>query len=144
MNPSWRERERYVAAHWAHGPKWVEHEVQGDDWLGFESVRILPGSDAEIALVPLVGHTRGHTGVAVKHDGRWLLHCGDAYFHRGEMESPPHCPPVLKGFQAINSVDNGPRRHNQERLRELAQRARRRGRAVLLARPGDVRALRLA
>ncbi len=122
LNPSLRERERYVAAHWAHGPKWVEHEVQGDDWLGFESVRILPGSDAEIALVPLVGHTRGHTGVAVKHDGRWLLHCGDAYFHRGEMESPPHCPPVLKGFQAINSVDNGPRRHNQERLRELAQR----------------------
>ncbi|HTA06149.1 MAG TPA: MBL fold metallo-hydrolase, partial [Solirubrobacteraceae bacterium] len=45
-NPSWRERERYPAVHWAHGPKWVEHEVEGDDWLGFESVRILPGSDA--------------------------------------------------------------------------------------------------
>jgi glyoxylase-like metal-dependent hydrolase (beta-lactamase superfamily II) len=123
MNPSWRERERYPAVHWAHGPKWVEHGVEGDDWLGFESVRILPGSDAEILLVPLIGHTRGHTGVALKHEGRWLLHCGDAFFHRNELQTPPSCPPVFKGFQAINSVDNAARRQNQERLRELALRS---------------------
>src|SRR5664279_473893 len=60
MHPSWRERQRYVAAHWAHGPDWVQHEPEGDEWLGFESVRILPDSDAEILLVPLIGHTRGH------------------------------------------------------------------------------------
>jgi glyoxylase-like metal-dependent hydrolase (beta-lactamase superfamily II) len=123
LHPSWRERERYVAVHWAHGPKWVQHDVAGDEWLGFESVRILPGSDAEVLLVPLVGHTRGHTGVAVKHGAGWLLHCGDAYFNRGEMDSPPSCPPVLKAFQAINSVDNAKRRQNAERLRELAQRS---------------------
>src|SRR4029077_13282903 len=52
MNPSWRERTRYVAEHWAHGPHWVRHKVEGDQWLGFDSVRILPGSDAEILLVP--------------------------------------------------------------------------------------------
>ena len=117
------ERERYVATHWAHGPRWVEHEVEGDEWLGFGSVRILPDSDAEILLVPLLGHTRGHTGVAIKRDGGWLLHCGDAFFHRGELQSPPSCPPVLKAFQNVNSVQNGPRRQNQERLRELALRA---------------------
>jgi glyoxylase-like metal-dependent hydrolase (beta-lactamase superfamily II) len=123
LNPSLRERERYVAAHWAHGPKWVEHAVEGDDWHGFQSVRILPETDAQILLVPLLGHTRGHTGVAVQHDGRWLLHCGDAFFHRGELQTPPSCPPVLKAFQNLNSVENGPRRQNQERLRELAARA---------------------
>jgi glyoxylase-like metal-dependent hydrolase (beta-lactamase superfamily II) len=122
MHPSWRERERYVTAHWAHGPDWVRHEPEGDEWLGFQSVRVLPGSDAEILLVPLIGHTRGHTGVAVKHDGRWLLHCGDAYFHHGEMRTPPYCPPVLKAFQNLNSVDNAARRQNSERLRELARR----------------------
>jgi glyoxylase-like metal-dependent hydrolase (beta-lactamase superfamily II) len=122
MHPSWRERERYVAAHWAHGPDWVRHEPEGDEWQGFESVRILPGSDAEILLVPLIGHTRGHTGVAVKHDDRWLLHCGDAFFHHGEMRTPPYCPPVLKAFQNLNSVDNAARRQNSERLRELARR----------------------
>lgn len=122
LHPSWRERERYVASHWSHGPRWVEHAVEGDDWLGFESVRILPDSDAEVLLVPLIGHTHGHTGVAVKQDARWLLHCGDAYFHRGEMQSPPNCPPVLRAFQAVNSVENAKRRQNQERLRELAKR----------------------
>jgi glyoxylase-like metal-dependent hydrolase (beta-lactamase superfamily II) len=122
MHPNWRERQRYVAAHWSHGPDWVRHEPEGDEWLGFGSVRVLPGSDAEILLVPLIGHTRGHTGVAVKHDGRWVLHCGDAYFHHGEMQMPPSCPPVLKAFQNLNSVDNTARRQNSERLRELARR----------------------
>ncbi len=122
MNPNWRERERYVAVHWAHGPKWVEHGAEGDDWFGFQSVRVLPGVEPEIVLVPLFGHTRGHTGVAVKQDDRWLLHCGDAFFHRGEMQTPPSCPPVLKVFQGLNSVDNAARRQNSERLRELALR----------------------
>jgi glyoxylase-like metal-dependent hydrolase (beta-lactamase superfamily II) len=85
-------------------------------------VRVLPGSDAEILLVPLIGHTRGHTGVAVEHDGRWVLHCGDAFFHHGEIRTPPYCPPVLKAFQKLNSVDNAARRQNSERLRELARR----------------------
>ena len=122
MKPNWRERERYVAVHWAHGPKWVEHGAEGDDWFGFQSVRVLPGVEPEIVLVPLFGHTRGHTGVAVKQGEGWLLHCGDAFFHRGEMQTPPSCPPVLKGFQNLNSVDNAARRQNSERLRELALR----------------------
>ncbi len=122
MNPNWRERERYVAVHWAHGPKWVEHGAEGDDWFGFQSVRVLPGVEPEIVLVPLFGHTHGHTGVAVKQSDRWLLHCGDAFFHRGEMQTPPSCPPVLKVFQGLNSVDNAARRQNSERLRELALR----------------------
>jgi len=122
LHPSWRERERYVAAHWAHDPKWVEHGAEGDDWFGFQSVRVLPGSDAEIVLVPLIGHTRGHTGVAVKRDDRWLLHCGDAFFHRGQMQTPPSCPAGLKAFQNVNSVENAKRRENGERLRELALR----------------------
>ena len=122
MNPGWRERARYVAAHWAHGPRWVKHEVDGDEWLGFDSVRILPGSDAEILLIPLPGHTLGHTGVAVRHADRWVLHCGDAYFYHGEVETPAHCPPGLRAFQALNQVDGAARRANRERLRELAQR----------------------
>ncbi len=122
MNPGWRERERYIAAHWAHGPRWVRHAAEGEQWHGFESVRILPGSDAEILLVPLPGHTLGSTAVAIKRDRDWLLHCGDAYFHRGEVQTPASCPPALKLFQALNSIDNGKRRQNSERLRELAER----------------------
>ncbi len=122
MSPGWRERPRYVATHWAHGPRWVEHGTGGEDWLGFDGVRILPGSDAEILLIPLVGHTHGHTGVAVRDGDRWLLHCGDAYFHHGEVATPPHCPAGIGAFAAFDQVDGAARRRNVERLRELAAR----------------------
>ncbi len=122
MHPGLRERQRYVAQHWSHNPKWVLHEPDGEEWLGLRSIRILPGSDEEILLVPLGGHTLGHTGVAVRDGERWLLHCGDAYFNQGEVQTPPSCPPGLRAFQALNDADGRRRRENQERLRELARR----------------------
>ena len=120
-SPRLSERLRYLDAQWAHGPRWVEHEGGGgDDWLGFESVRILPGLDAEILLVPLAGHSRGHTGVAIESGDGWALHCGDAYFHREELASPSSCPPMLRLFQRLTAVDNDARLANRERLRQLA------------------------
>lgn len=122
LHPGWRERQRYIAAHWSHGPRWVQHAPEGETWMGFESVRALPGSDDEILLIPLPGHTLGHTGVAVRDGDRRLLHCGDAYFHHGEVQTPPHCPGGLSAFQLLNQIDGGARRENRERLRELAER----------------------
>jgi glyoxylase-like metal-dependent hydrolase (beta-lactamase superfamily II) len=58
-------------------------------------------------------------GVAVRQSDRWLLHCGDAYFHRGETSTPPSCPPGLRVFQNIVQANGERRRQNQERLREL-------------------------
>lgn len=120
MAPSLRERLRYVPAQWAHGPKWVRHRVEGDAWMGFEAIRAIPDLDPEVLLVPLTGHTRGHCGVAVRPSGEgWMLHCGDAYFFRGEIETPAHCPMGLMAFQSLMQV-NGPQRlHNQRRLRQL-------------------------
>lgn len=123
LHPSLRDRPRYIAAHWAHGPRWVQHAAGGEQWQGFDSVRILPGSDAEILLIPLIGHSHGHTGVAVRDEDRWLLHCGDAFFHHGEIATPPHCPPGLAAFAAFDQVDGAARRGNVERLRELAARS---------------------
>lgn len=119
LNGGLRERQRYVAAHWSHGPRWVRHSTGGDNWFGFQSIRAL--SD-DVLLIPLHGHTRGHAGVAVRDGERWLLHCGDAYFHHGQVQTPPHCPPGLAAFQAIMALDSAARRENVERLRELAQR----------------------
>jgi glyoxylase-like metal-dependent hydrolase (beta-lactamase superfamily II) len=125
QNPPPRERRRYrIAGHgWAHGPNWVTHNLEGDEWLGFGSVRVLPGSGTDILLVPLLGHTLGHTGVAVQRDGRWLLHCGDAYFNQGEVKSPPSCPPGIRAFENLVQAKRKTRLQNQERLRELAQRS---------------------
>lgn len=122
LQPRLRDRLRYLDAHWKHEPRWVRHETEGDDWLGFESVRILPGIDAEILLIPLFGHSLGHSGVALKTGDGWLLHCGDAYFNHGELATPPSCPPGLRFFQNLNAADNRARKANRERLRELASR----------------------
>ena len=123
LKPSRHDRPRYIAAHWAHGPRWVTHSGGGgDQWHGFDSVRILPGSDAEILLIPLIGHSYGHTGVAIREGDRWLLHCGDSYFHHGEVATPPHCPRGIGAFAAFDQVDRAARRGNVERLRELALR----------------------
>ena len=115
-NPSSREKLRYLKAQWAHGPDWVEHSADGDDWYGFEAVHAL-GDD--LLMVPLHGHTRGHSGVAVRQGEGWLLHAGDAYFSTGDKETPRTCPPGLRAYQAGLAVDGGQRRKNLARLQEL-------------------------
>ncbi|MEW5853267.1 MAG: MBL fold metallo-hydrolase [Myxococcota bacterium] len=116
------ERERYRPLHWKHGPQWRTYAAQGEPWFGFECVRQLEGLPPEILIVPLTGHTRGHSGIAVSRGGRWLLHCGDAYFFHGEMDpAQPHCPAGLKYFQALVQAERQERLHNQHRLRELVR-----------------------
>ena len=102
LNPGLRERLRYIQAQWAHGPDWVPYETGGDRWFGFESVRAIEQLDTEIAIVPLVGHTRGHSAIAVRDGDGWLLHCGDAYFHRGEMRRRRAGPPGPGGLSVAD------------------------------------------
>src|SRR5688572_28824946 len=78
------EKHRYLRQHFAHGPKWKLYDEGGEPWFGFNTVRNLEGLPPEILLVPLIGHTRGHCAVAIDTGDRWPLHCGDAYFFRGE------------------------------------------------------------
>ncbi|MEV0679778.1 MBL fold metallo-hydrolase [Actinosynnema sp. NPDC050436] len=112
------DRTRYPDAQWSHGPKWVTHEPRGERWFGFDGVRELR---PDILLVPLAGHTRGHTGVAVNTGDRWLLHAGDAYFFHGEMAAAPHCPPGLAVMQGRMDTLPELRLSNQDRLRELVR-----------------------
>jgi len=113
------EKQRYEARLWAHGPRWQTHRTDGERWNGFDAVRAVGGSDDEILLVPLQGHTRGHTGVAVKNGSGWRLHCGDAYFFHTEVHGDRYCPPGLNIFQSLLAVDNAARKSNQRRLAAL-------------------------
>lgn len=110
------ERHRYRPALWSHGPRWMEHDIDGERWHGFESVRGLPEG---LLLIPLTGHTRGHAGVAVPADGGWLLHAGDAFFDRRQVETG-RCTPGLRILQNLAQADRTTRLHNIERLRRLA------------------------
>lgn len=144
-----RERERYRPAQWAHGPRFRLYDAGGERWFGFERVCALEGLSPEILLVPVTGHSRGHAAIAVRtsaagatpsqapsqvaprapeaapwsqRGAEWLLHAGDAYFHRGEMDpSRRRCPAALEVFQRAVAFDNDARLANQERLRALAR-----------------------
>jgi glyoxylase-like metal-dependent hydrolase (beta-lactamase superfamily II) len=115
------EHLRYRAAQRDHQPRWVPHRPDGERWRGFQSVRAVLD---DILLIPLPGHSRGHSAVAVRsprESGRWLLHAGDAYFCNQELRDPPDCPPGLALIQRLDEVDRRARLANQERLRQLAR-----------------------
>jgi glyoxylase-like metal-dependent hydrolase (beta-lactamase superfamily II) len=110
----------YRPIQWAHGPRWSTYDVDGDRWFGFRAVRVVPGTDSDIVLVPLIGHTEGHCGVAVKTANGWLLHAGDCYFSQRELELSNPREAVGSGlFQRLRSSDNSARRDNVARLRQL-------------------------
>ncbi|MDX6584540.1 MAG: hypothetical protein QOI10_3724 [Solirubrobacterales bacterium] len=113
------ERARYRVPQFAHEPKFRPYRTSGEPWFGFEAVRELDGLGG-VALVPLTGHSRGHSGVAVDTGDGWLLHAGDSYFHRGEVDPlAPHCPPVLRVFETLVQSGRRDRLANQQRMREL-------------------------
>ncbi len=114
------EQHRYMPHHWAHGVDWALYETGGERWFGFDCVRELAGLPPEILIVPTIGHTRGHSVVAIDDGNGFLVHAGDAYFHRNEMDPVrPRCPAALSMFQRVVAVDNTARVRNQERLRIL-------------------------
>ena len=121
MKPTLRDSQRYKAHQWAHGPAWALYPTAaGEPWFGFPCVRALDGLPPEILLVPLPGHSRGHSVIAVEASDGWLLHAGDAYFFRGEIhENDPPCPAGLRLFQSLVEADHAQRTANQRRLREL-------------------------
>lgn len=67
----------YDKSHFAHGPRWVLHELSNEHWFEFDAVRI-PEISPEVWLIPLTGHTSGHCGVAIQTDSGWLFQCGDS------------------------------------------------------------------
>lgn len=111
---------RYRKTHWAHQPRWVTHRPR-DRWFDFSSAKVV--SDPEIRLVSLPGHSAGHCGVAVATGASWLLHAGDAYFHRSELRGEPEreCPVGLEAFQSIAQTDRRTRLGTQDRLRALTR-----------------------
>ena len=119
--PTLMERNRYRMAQLSHVAKWAPVEEAGETWCGFSCVRALPGTRDDVLLIPLPGHSRGHCGVAVWTPQGWLLHCGDAYFHRTEVApAGGRTPAGIKWFELLVNVDKRARIANQERLRELA------------------------
>ncbi len=135
------ERHRYRPAQWSHSPTWSLYQPEGEPWFGFECVRGLDGVPPEVLLVPLPGHTRGHSAVAVQTDEGWLLHAGDAYFHHSEMDPDRRrCPPLMDLFERAVQMDGEQHARKPGAPARPGAREPRRGARVLGARRGRVRA----
>lgn len=113
---------RYLPRQWNEVNSWKLYPMgRGEGWMGFDAVRDLDGLPPEILLVPLAGHTWGHSGVAIDRGDGWLLYAGDAYFYKGEVGSTERrCPPGMRFYQWMMEVDRHARLTNQERLRRLS------------------------
>lgn len=115
-------QNRYRPAQFRNETDWRLYDApSGERWFGFDAVRQLDDLPPDILLVPMPGHTWGHAAVAVRTEGRWFCHAGDAYFYHGEMrQAERHCTPGLRFYQNLMQVDRDKRMTNQERLRRLS------------------------
>ncbi|HEY8078359.1 MAG TPA: MBL fold metallo-hydrolase, partial [Labilithrix sp.] len=115
------DRMRYRPQQWHTRAMWRTYDFgRGEGWFGFDAVRDLAGVDDGVLLVPLVGHTLGHAGVAVRRDRGWLLYAADAYFFHAEMDvARPRCTPGLRFYQTLMEKNRHMRLLNQRRLRSL-------------------------
>ena len=111
-------RSRYRTFKAMREIEWSPLNAGGEPWFGFEAVRNLPGLPPEILVVPLPGHSAGHSGVAIETPSGWLLHAGDAYMHHAEVHGGA-VPPSLMRYQSLMAVDSEARLANAARLAEL-------------------------
>lgn len=109
---------RYSPVQFAHRPRWATHAESGGRWFGLEARSVPLSGGVDVRLVPLFGHTLGHCGVAVQHEGRWLLHVGDAYYLRIELSTDEH---PVSALAAMRADDDGLRRASLSELRRLAR-----------------------
>jgi glyoxylase-like metal-dependent hydrolase (beta-lactamase superfamily II) len=120
-----KARTRYRLPQLAHGPVWETYDDSGESWKGMPAARRLEGLPPEIVALPLGGHSRGHAAIAVDTGRGWLVHAGDAYFHRSVLArgDASGTPWALRWIERFIAVDYARVRSNHARLAELARRA---------------------
>lgn len=122
--PRWIERRRYRRAQWEHGPLLVEYEYDNERWEGFRAIpldAVLEG----MKLIELPGHTVGHAGVLVPGgDGPDVLHAGDAFYHRGQIDPAVRIPRWVPPMEKIMALESPAIPLTHARLAALAERRR--------------------
>lgn len=115
-----RYEKRLWAGTWAR----TTYEPSGERWFGFVTTGRLAGVHEDLVIVPLPGHTVGHSGVALRRpDGGWLLHAGDAFLTEDELLEPRRVPLRTRLAAWLTSADWQARSENLERLRDLVRSA---------------------
>lgn len=127
--PRWLERRRYRRAQWAHGPRFCEYTYGTDRWEGFRA-HPLDHVVEGMVLVNLPGHTAGHAGVLVPGGGsgdddeKDVLHAGDAFYHRGQIDPAIHVPSAVGVMERTMALEPAAVTITHARLSALAERRR--------------------
>jgi glyoxylase-like metal-dependent hydrolase (beta-lactamase superfamily II) len=116
------QKQRYRFVQFAHNPAWETYEALGEPWKGVPAVRQLAGLPPEILALPLGGHSRGNAAIAVDTGHGWLVHAGDAYFHRSVMQrgDTSGIPWALRGVERFIAFDYKRVRANHAMLAQVA------------------------
>lgn len=116
------EKQRYRPTYSAHGPALVEHTpADGESWRGFAGAEELTGIAPGVVLISLPGHTRGHAAVAVDAGDRWILHAGDAFYFRRQLDGRIRNPMTL--MERSVAFDWAKVKANHRRLAEVLRAA---------------------
>ena len=110
---------RYRPGQWGDVGRWRRH-ASSRTWFGLPAAEVL---GADVLLVELPGHTRGHCGVAVRQGAGWLLHAGDAVFFRSELDEQPRMPSGARGYQWFMETSQVQRRRSLKALRTVVREA---------------------
>ena len=74
----------------------------------------------EILLIPLLGHSHGHCGIAIKQKDGWLFFCGDAYYSHRQL-NPKNKLRTLDKLERVFAENNQMRVDNLHKIQQLAQ-----------------------
>jgi glyoxylase-like metal-dependent hydrolase (beta-lactamase superfamily II) len=114
---------RYRRPQFEHSPAWETYQTVGEPWKGVPAVRQLKGLPPEILALPMPGHSRGHALIAVDTGRGWLVHAGDAYFHRSVTQrgNTSGMPWALRGIERFIAFDYERVRSNHALFAQLAK-----------------------
>ena len=119
---SLQDRLRYDRPRLNQHAHWKSYaDSGGDNWYELQAVHPIEALGDDFALAPLPGHSPGHCGVLVRGPQGWLLHAGDAYMQRAELQPAPLGPARTGVFQPVMQADGQARKASLACLAELDQ-----------------------
>ena len=118
---SFKNKARYKPQQFKQHRYWNFIEPnQGEAWFNLHQVQGFHLFQDEILMIPLLGHSKGHSGIAIKQKDGWLLFCGDAYYSHLELD-PKNRLPMLDKLERFFAEDNQMRIENLHKIQQLAQ-----------------------
>lgn len=118
---TFKNKIRYKSAQFQHHRFWNFIEpCLGESWFNLHTVQGLNIFQDEILFIPLLGHTEGHSGIAIRHNSQWLLFCGDAYYSHRQLD-PKQKLPSLEITEHLFATNNLQRIKTLKSIQDLAR-----------------------